>query len=148
MSISDPLIMQWYQVNNVYSYHATSQNNEILAKAFNGFDDILKYINTKVAVSHESLPTSIKKIIAYMASVLQVAEIAKYAKQPDSRKIGLQKRGVGPLSPMTKNMGQLRDQNIKRLNKAIYFLTHIFLLLKIIKWPPSLYRNPTITEVR
>ena len=93
MLINDPIIVQWYQVNNVYSDHAASWNNEILAKAICGFDDILKYINGKVAVSHESLPGAIETFITYMSTVAKVAEIAKYAREPGPRKIGTQKGG-------------------------------------------------------
>ena len=53
----------------------------------------MKYINEKVAVSHESLPGAIKTFIAYMSTVAKVAEIAKYAREPGPRKIGTQKGG-------------------------------------------------------
>lgn len=66
MLINDPTIIQWYQVNSAYSDHAASWNNDVLAKALCGVDDILKAINKKVDVSHDTLPISLQNNIAYI----------------------------------------------------------------------------------
>ena len=50
-----------------------------------------------------------------MTSVLQVAEIAKYTEQPDSRKIGLQKGGNWSTITNDKKYGAIKRSK----NKAI-----------------------------
>lgn len=56
----------------MYSSHAASWNNEVLATAL--------CVSQKVAASHDLLPECITIFIAYMTSVAKVADVAKYAK--------------------------------------------------------------------